>query len=267
MDPLSPHIALDILAEANAFPLYQSDEAITHILARVRSLFDASNYVAGFLTRELPHRPDDPLLGWHIQADFAHYYRPQYRTFEKEWFERVAEPGFDPSAFAHLDGMGRDRAYLFSEVCGGKSPLEVGAGHLYRKGEVGDRLFCICPLTDRLELFMTFDHLPGDPLFTEADRDFAFFLLPSMRIFFVRSALSYGHIKATKPLTARERDTLFGLLRGLSEQEIANELSIAYSSVHHYVVSIYRKFNISSRARLTALWFDPFSVIASPQED
>ncbi|HIB64533.1 MAG TPA: response regulator transcription factor, partial [Phycisphaerales bacterium] len=45
-----------------------------------------------------------------------------------------------------------------------------------------------------------------------------------------------------------------GLLRGLSEKEIAAELMLSPRTVHKYVEHLFRHFQVNSRAQLMALW-------------
>jgi DNA-binding CsgD family transcriptional regulator len=53
-------------------------------------------------------------------------------------------------------------------------------------------------------------------------------------------------------LSSRRRQVLAGLLDGLTEKEIARELTLSVPTVHEYVMGIYRHFRIGSRAELLA---------------
>ncbi|HWE03111.1 MAG TPA: helix-turn-helix transcriptional regulator [Tepidisphaeraceae bacterium] len=55
-------------------------------------------------------------------------------------------------------------------------------------------------------------------------------------------------------LSRRERQTLEHLLEGLSEKQIASKLSLSQNTVHHYVKSIHKHFDVSSRSELLARW-------------
>ena len=59
---------------------------------------------------------------------------------------------------------------------------------------------------------------------------------------------------ADRPLSPRERQTLKLLLAGDSEKQIARKLSLSPHTVHVYVKSIYKRFNVSSRGELLARW-------------
>ena len=55
------------------------------------------------------------------------------------------------------------------------------------------------------------------------------------------------------PLTARERDILCHLARGLSNAEIAKRVFISEKTVRNHVTSIFSKLNVDSRARAIVL--------------
>ena len=54
------------------------------------------------------------------------------------------------------------------------------------------------------------------------------------------------------PLSRREHQTLQCLLAGDSEKEAAIRLGIARNTLHRYVTSLYRRFDVCSRAELMA---------------
>jgi DNA-binding CsgD family transcriptional regulator len=57
-------------------------------------------------------------------------------------------------------------------------------------------------------------------------------------------------------LSPREKQTLWKLLAGRGEKEIAAEMHLSVNTVHHYVKALYRHFNVSSRAELLAKWME-----------
>ena len=63
---------------------------------------------------------------------------------------------------------------------------------------------------------------------------------------------------ATRPerdgLAPRLEQTLSHLLRGDSEKQIAAKLNLSRHTVHVYVKSLYRHYNVSSRGELLARW-------------
>ena len=68
----------------------------------------------------------------------------------------------------------------------------------------------------------------------------------------VRRAIRPGPDAAVAALPRRQRQTLELLLEGKREKEVADVLGISPATVHEYVVALYRRFGVSSRAELSA---------------
>ena len=56
------------------------------------------------------------------------------------------------------------------------------------------------------------------------------------------------------PLSPRAEETLDGLLAGLSEKEIADQMGLSPHTVHQYVKELHRRYGVRSRGELMALW-------------
>ena len=57
-----------------------------------------------------------------------------------------------------------------------------------------------------------------------------------------------------EPLSPRQRQTLELLLAGNAEKQIAGRLNISRHTVHVYVKSLYKRFDVNSRSELLAKW-------------
>jgi DNA-binding CsgD family transcriptional regulator len=66
--------------------------------------------------------------------------------------------------------------------------------------------------------------------------------------------LHHGLLIAKAPLTPVERRLLSLLLTERIEKEIAHELHLTLATTHTYITGLFRKFGVSGRAGLTALW-------------
>jgi DNA-binding NarL/FixJ family response regulator len=53
-------------------------------------------------------------------------------------------------------------------------------------------------------------------------------------------------------LSRRLRQTLDGLMRGMSEKELATELALSPHTLHGYIKTLYRRLGVSSRSELQA---------------
>jgi len=64
--------------------------------------------------------------------------------------------------------------------------------------------------------------------------------------------LEEAELPVLSTLNRRLRQTLDGLLRGMSEKELANELALSQHTLHGYVKTLYRRLGVSSRGELHA---------------
>jgi DNA-binding NarL/FixJ family response regulator len=67
----------------------------------------------------------------------------------------------------------------------------------------------------------------------------------------VQQAARGAEVDALPP---RLRQTLAALLNGDSEKQVARQLKLSRHTVHVYVKSLYRRFNVTSRGELLARW-------------
>ena len=66
--------------------------------------------------------------------------------------------------------------------------------------------------------------------------------------------LHHGLLIARRPLTPMERRVVSLLLTERGEKEIAHDLDLTLATTHTYITELFRKFGVSGRAGLTALW-------------
>jgi DNA-binding CsgD family transcriptional regulator len=66
--------------------------------------------------------------------------------------------------------------------------------------------------------------------------------------------LHHGLLIARAPLTPMERRLVNLLLTERVEKEIAYELALTLATTHTYITGLFRKFGVSGRSGLTALW-------------
>jgi DNA-binding CsgD family transcriptional regulator len=68
-------------------------------------------------------------------------------------------------------------------------------------------------------------------------------------------------------LSKRLRETLSELLVGKSEKEVAFQLQLSPKTIHEYITSIYRHFDVSSRAELMAYFVQRVPRLRSQNQD
>jgi DNA-binding CsgD family transcriptional regulator len=95
-------------------------------------------------------------------------------------------------------------------------------------------------------------HRGGDaPRFTPADHRLIRLFHAELGRFW-RADVLHRTRDPNRVLAPRLRQTLDLLVDGLSEKEIANELSISPHTVHNYVKALHQRFKVSSRGELIA---------------
>ncbi|MFP1680869.1 response regulator transcription factor [Alloalcanivorax sp. C16-1] len=198
--------------------------------------------------------PNDPLLGWRARSICFHGELPPDQGVYIETVKRLDKGSPDESTTNHVRNAGRFRAVLLRDHVSEAFYSGDHYLHHYLARGITDRLFVVMPVNEDVESYFVFDRLSGEPPFTPADLDIVRYALRSMGWFNRQVHLSYGQLVAEAPLTPTERRILNHLLTGSPEKSIADAMAQSPHTTHQYVKTLFRKFNVRSRAELTALW-------------
>lgn len=235
-----------------AFGATQIDEALNHLLTQVASMVDAQN-AYWFVAVRLDDADSDPLLGWRPRTIKYLHPLPDDTTFTRDRIKSIDRGAIDESVVAQARQAGTFRANRMRDLV---SP-DWFEGPTYQ-GYVGrgvyDSLVVGVPVSPNVEAYYGFLRMRPDDPFTEQQRDIAFRALRGLTWFHRQLLLAHGLVVASSPLSPVERRVLSQLLTDLPEKLIASELGISTSSLHTYVRDILRKFGVSGRKGLTALW-------------
>ena len=236
------------------FDAAQSDEALDFLLDELCQLVNGTAAAWIGALRLHSHEPDDLLLGWRPRIIHVLDSKPSVDAFVKGKMQEIDKAGPDPSLQTQVRMAGKFRAYLQDDIV--DKDWYQSDYYVAQKKHNGlvDRLYVVTPINKDMECYITVDRVREQPRFSRQDCEKAAALLRGLGWFQRQVALSYGlHISAAA-ITPTERRVLQQLLTDQNEREIANELDLAYSTVHSYVTNIYRKFDVKGRAGLTALW-------------
>jgi DNA-binding CsgD family transcriptional regulator len=242
-------------------PLHSPRENFLYTFECACEIVHAVGGVSVFVQRQQPITRHHAMQGWHpIHTTYLNE-TPQDIAAKKALFKDLIEPDtptIDESMMAHIRHAGQDRAYLWGELLPGKLFTDTPAhAALYAPRDLNDRMFGVLHIHSDLELYICLNRSSREELFGVQDAVRIRALLPSLRAHALRYAMMLGLMPNHTPLTQRERDTLHTLLEGLSEKQIARELGITTRSAHQYVLKVYRKLQVNSRAQLMALWLNP----------
>jgi DNA-binding CsgD family transcriptional regulator len=242
--------------ELSDFDVSHSEEAADRLLAFLADLGGAWNATWAGAIRLSSEAGADPLLGWRVatvrslQPVVAPSDDCHFRSILRIWDRRE----MDPSFLLPMQGVGAFRTYSFRRDL----PAEWFAGPFYEQqyGSVGihDAAFIAFPLNEGCESHFGF--YSRETISEEKVAALAY-ALRGIKWFHRQLMLSHGLLLASSPLTPTEQRVLQALLTDASEKRIAHQLGLADSTTHQYVVAIFRKFGVRSRAALMSLWLSP----------
>lgn len=244
------HCLWDELAE---FEAAKCDVAVRHLLTSVAGLVDAQNaYWLGAVRLEEDVR--DARLGWrprilrylHLSPNDEAYVRDRTRSL-------ILSPSVDEATVAQSRLAGSYRAYRLSDLVSRDWFRRESYGACLGGG-VLDFLVVGVPVSKTAEGYYGFLRTRLNDPFTEAQRNIALYAMRGLTWFHRKVLLSEGLIVAKSPLSPMERRVLSLLLTEHPEKLIAANLDLAATTLHTYVSDIYRKFGVSGRTGLTALW-------------
>lgn len=171
-----------------------------------------------------------------------------------DWTMSIPDVYADPIVQQAARGLGTPRTLIQIEDVECAQWRASAVPDLMAESGMCSRMLTQRPIDDQLEVTFGFDRPNSEAPFTERDRQLLDIALrhlnPLLRSFCQRRGFLPDHSE----LTPRERDVLEFLLGPLSEKEIAHELGLSTSWLHEVVISIYRKYNVRSRAELMSQW-------------
>ena len=239
--------------EVADFGAHETDAALTHLLHALSDLTGAQN--AFWLGAVRLGAAPDPRHGWRIRGIRRLVETPEDEQVYKVSRRRLDQGITDEVTRAQIRDAGVFRARLLRELA--PSGFVATADHdvLYRARNIHDAIFVACPLNEDAESYYGWYRI-GDAsgTFTPTDRDLLAYALRALKWFHRRVMLHHGLLIAKAPLRPVERRLLSFLLTERLEKEIAHDLDLTLATTHTYITDLFRKFGVSGRAGLTALW-------------
>jgi len=235
------------------FGMPEVDEALEYLLGAAGKTLRAENSQLAICVRD-PEVDGPPPAGWRPAwgvrrgPDSAAY----SAGFNSWYADRDNYPS-DATVVALAQTAGTPRAFLRREVVDDDQWTRSPVKELFDELAIGDRLVTGVPVCPDTEVVLTSYRRRTEQAFTLDDRELAMLLAAAVRSFCRRLALTHGFgVGQRTHLTPRERTVLKALLTGAAEKEIAWDLGLSVRSLHQYVVAVYRKLGVSSRALLMA---------------
>ena len=239
--------------ELAAFSAHETEAALDHAMQALGELIGAQQ---AFWIGAVRLRIEDDLLGgWRVRAIHRLNGNAEDRQLLKS-VQRYHDRGVaDPITFAQVREAGEFRVRLLCDLAPPDFASTRAYDILYRSRNIHDAIFAACPVNADAESYFGWYRVGSDcEPFSPADRDLVAYALRALKWFHRRVMLHYGLLVANAPLTSVERRLVSLLLTERSEKEIAADLALTPATTHTYITDLFRKFGVSGRPGLTALW-------------
>jgi DNA-binding CsgD family transcriptional regulator len=239
--------------EVADFGAHEVDEALVHALRILSELIEAQN--AFWLGAVRLGTDADALGGWRMRAIRRMHSTPQDEQVYKLSRQHLDHGHADEVTLAQIREVGRFRARLLRELASPEFFTTRDYDVLYRARDIRDAIFVVVPVNEDAESYCGWYRIgDGRRAFTARDRNVLEYALRDLKWFHRRVMLHHGLLIARAPLMPMERRLASLLLTERGEKEIARDLDLTPATTHTYITALFRKFGVSGRAGLTALW-------------
>lgn len=239
------------------FDAASTDAALDYLLRFLCTELRAQNVSWLACIRMQTLDADDPSQGWRPCAYGYLYPDPRLARRSRTALDRVERGGFDITDIRNVALAGSWRANRLIDLAEPEWFDSAFYREYYLAHGQADAIWAGCPVNADAEIYFGIYRSSCAPRFRAAERDHAVAALRGLKWFYRHLLLSHGLGIAKAHLTDTEREVLRGLLAGQTEKGVARQLEQSPNTTHVHVTSIYRKFGISNRASLMALWLGP----------
>jgi DNA-binding CsgD family transcriptional regulator len=236
------------------FGATRTEEARRYLLASVADMVQArqADWIGAVRLRQ--NRSHDPIFGWRPRSVFALHPDPEIARVIQNAFSQMEQGEPDITTVRNAEQAGRFRAFLLSELATPDWFESEGYKAHYLAIDRQDSIWVGIPVNADVEIQIGFHRGLDQPPFEARDKAIVSHALRGIRWFYRQQMLAEGVGMASEPLTPTESQVLQGLLRGVSERKIAEENGQSPHTTHDHVKRIYRKYGVTSRSALMALW-------------
>lgn len=196
-----------------------------------------------------------------VDTTFPVYMDRQFIEEHKKYFKQALEQGgIDPQVTYAIQHAGETRVARLTDAVSQEEWDQHWMSQRLRDEGTKERMVGTFTLSDTAESYFTIDRAIDQPSFSSDDAQRfleAMKFFPQMHywLFLERGLVA----PALRPLSPRQQSVLKHLLGSLTEQEIADELGLSKSTLHNYVMEIYKNYQVSSRYELLGLWLQGHS--------
>jgi DNA-binding CsgD family transcriptional regulator len=241
--------------ELSDIPAGHGDAALGHMLSGLCSIFNAQNACWAVLVRLPTKAPGDVFNGWRPRFE---YYLHQPPEIVDNALDKVRDAKLPPEIdLSYIIAAAGDDPFLIRHLFESLPPAWFDGEH-YRRHYLdlghADHLSARIAINEDVRVYALIYRDLITPRFTPELKQPFSLVMRGLKWFHRQQLLSHGLLIADAPLTPTERKVLLAILDGQMERHIADSIGHSQSTTHTHVKSIYRKFGVSSRPALTALW-------------
>ena len=243
-------------AELLEHPIHDVDGSYARLLDWFCDSMGARSAFVVLAAREATALEDqrrDPLSGWRPRRVIYHRESPEIIRVRRAWHAETSGRAPDLHTQALARTAGRHRAALRRNLVDDAAWARCRfSNELWPRVGIGDQLMGASAADPRAEVFFGIDRATGDRPFGEREKAVMAAVVVQTAWLHRRFAWSHGLIRASGLLTPREREIVANLLSSRSEKQVAAALGLTERTTHQYVVGVYRKLGVGSRAELIA---------------
>lgn len=211
----------------------------------------------GWRSSNGPPSQERPLQGWRPRKVYRLHTPPKTREIIAKKIKTLNQGKPDIVTIRRVAEAGVFRVHRLVDLVPDGWFESTYYKQYYLADGLRDTMWAAIPINNDVEiyvgLFRTLDHCP----FSEADVQSFAFALKGLKWFHRLQLLGEGIGMASEPLTHTEHLILHALLQGQKEREIAVEFGQSTHTTHDHIKKIYKKYGVSSRSALMALWLTP----------
>lgn len=240
--------------EIAGFDAARHEAALDHLMTRLCRRVGAHNAICIGAVRMPDILADDPLRGWRVGLKRQLREVASFADPVGEVTRRARAGDSDSTAARNVAMAGCWRFNRLVDLVGAAWFESAFYRDFYLAGNLGDAIWGVCPVNEDAEVYIGVFRPADGSRFGEKERDNVGAAMRGLKWYFRQLLLSHGLCLAKAPLTPLECDVLQGLLGGGTESQIAGQIGHSAHTTHEYVKRIYRKFGVTNRPALTALW-------------
>tara|TARA_A100001391_G_scaffold48774_4_gene29028 strand:- start:9731 stop:10540 length:810 start_codon:yes stop_codon:yes gene_type:complete len=240
--------------ELAGFPAAQFLESRDHLLKALCDLVDAQQADWIGVVRFASGAGNDPMRGWRPRTVSAHNHLPEAGKVIEQAFAEMDRGEPDITTIRNVELAGQYRALLLKDLATPEWFESASYRNHYLRLGRKDSIWAGIPVNEEVEVQIGLHRGPDQEGFSASDVEVVSRAVRGLKWFYRLQMLGEGVGIASAPLTPTEGAVLSGVLQGLSEKQIAAANGQSPHTTHDHIKSIYRKYGVSSRTALMALW-------------